>query len=497
MQSGGPTLAESCFSDETVVALRHGGLPHTLRAQLDEHLRGCAVCRARVRAGSTPGDNPTEVSRVGPNPAEGDLPPGTMVDHYRVDRQVGKGGMGEVYLASDTLLGRRVALKMVKPQLVAREKLRQQFLREARAMAKLSHPNIVTIHGVGEADGRPYVALEFVDGETMRQRALHTAFVFQEASFVGAEVADALAAAHAAGVVHRDLKPTNIMLGRDGRTRVLDFGLAKIVGGDSMGMSGEMVGFGGMTDSTLTVMGGTPMYMPPEQWKGTGTGHAADIWALGVILYEMCTGRRPYDHAVSSEDPVERMTKLCTMVCSDDPVPVDATGVPPVMVSVVTACLAKDPRARPTAAEVATTLWQVSEAPLSRRAGSNTRSHSELSTMAAESARPPESKGRLWLVAGAAAAMLVGGTAAAGAKLMRGEPSTAGAAWSVVADLSAPLPPEPVAAPRAVSDAMPLDERLAPPPKPASSGRPAPPSAPPSAPRSTPSVVPRDPLSYR
>jgi len=492
VQSGGPTLAESCFSDETVVALRHGGLPHTLRAQLDEHLRGCAVCRARVRAGSTPGDNPTEVSRVGPNPAEGDLPPGTMVDHYRVDRQVGKGGMGEVYLASDTLLGRRVALKMVKPQLVAREKLRQQFLREARAMAKLSHPNIVTIHGVGEANGRPYVALEFVDGETMRDRARHTAFVFQEAAVVGAEVADALAAAHSAGVIHRDLKPTNIMLGRDGRTRVLDFGLAKMMGGDSMGLSGEM-SVGGLTDSTLTVMGGTPMYMPPEQWKGTGTGWAADIWALGVLLYEMCTGRRPYEREIAGDDPVERMTKLCARVCSDEPVPLDDTGVPPVMHGIITACLAKDPGRRPSAAEMSTALWAISEAPLARRGG-HTRSHSEISAVAPTVFRQPAPAGpRRWLPIGAAAAMIVGGAMAALASFgLRDEPQAAKAAWSGLPSLEFPpatpapkeAPPAPPPAPAESEDAR--DE-----PTP----QPAPPPPPPTDPAA--SAAPRDPLSYR
>lgn len=496
MQTGGPTLAESCLSDETVLALRDGGLPYTLRAQLDEHLNGCAICRARVRARSGSGDSPllTEVSRVGPNPLDADLPPGTIVDHYRVERQVGKGGMGEVYLASDTLLGRRVALKMVKPQLVVREKLRQQFLREARAMAKLSHPNIVTIHGVGEADGRPYVALEFVDGETMRDRARHTAFVFQEAAVIGAEVADALAAAHAAGVIHRDLKPTNIMLGRDGRTRVLDFGLAKMIGGESMGVSGEM-SFGALTDSTLTVMGGTPMYMPPEQWKGTGTGWAADIWALGVILYEMCTGRRPYEREIECGDPVERMTQLCARVCSDDPVPIDDTGVPPVMHGIISACLAKEPGRRPSASEVASALWAISEAPLARRGGGHTRSQSEISALApATFSQPAPAPRHGWLVLGAAAALVIGGAVAVAASLgLRDESRAASAAWSGLASLevpreqTAPSPAEPVP----VAPPTPVEEEPAP--KAQKTGA-RPPAAPPTP---APSAAPRDPLSYR
>lgn len=432
---------------------------------------------------------------MGPNPLDADLRPGTMVDHYRVERQVGKGGMGEVYLASDTLLGRRVALKMVKPQLVVREKLRQQFLREARAMAKLSHPNIVTIHGVGEADGRPYVALEFVDGETMRDRARHTAFVFQEAAVVGAEVADALAAAHAAGVIHRDLKPTNIMLGRDGRTRVLDFGLAKMIGGESMGVSGEM-SLGALTDSTLTVMGGTPMYMPPEQWKGTGTGWAADIWALGVLLYEMCTGRRPYERAIEGGDPVERMTQLCARVCSDDPVPIDDIGVPPVMYGIIAACLAKEPGRRPSASEVASALWAISEAPLARRGGGHTRSQSEISVLtSAAFSQPTPARRRPWIALGAAATVLVGGAVAAAVSFgQREESRAASKAWSGFAALEVPriqAEPHPAETEPAPPASTAEDEPTTHAPTKAGPRRSAAPPSP------SPSAAPRDPLSYR
>ncbi|MEM1032323.1 MAG: protein kinase [Myxococcota bacterium] len=415
--------AEPCLSDETVVALRAGALPDTVQDDVAAHLTRCAACRARLAQGGTTTSAPilTEVSRVSTPPIALELSPGTMVDHYRVEHAVGKGGMGQVYLARDTALGRSVALKIVKPQLAVRPKLREQFFREARAMAKVSHPNIVTIHGVGESEGQPYVALEFVDGETLRSRMSRATLGLEEMARIGAEVADALAAAHAAGVVHRDLKPTNIMLGRDGRTRVVDFGIAKTVEVEPLGVPGDA--WPGMTsggEPTLTVVGGTPMYMPPEQWLGASTGPPADLWALGVVLHELTTGRRPYD---APEFPSHGGTAappgLIDRVCDDTPVPLDDRFLPLALAPIVRACLAKDPDTRPSALQVATALWEVADAPPRSRASARGLRELDAPPSVAKTPRSPFPAGRPFrrrsrtvLLAGAIVSMGLGGATA-------------------------------------------------------------------------------------
>src|SRR5262245_19174204 len=207
--------------------------------------------------------------------------------HYRLDARIGEAGMGEVFHAFDTRLNRPVAIKVMRAD---RGDLRsvEGFLREARAASALNHPNIVVIHEVGEtAAGHHYLVQEFVEGRTLRE-ALAERQPLGAIIDVGLQVARALAAAHAAGIVHRDVKPENIMIRPDGFVKVLDFGVARQT---SDGGSAAMT----HTD-VRTVAGtftGTPAYIAPEQISGSASGPAADIFSLGIVLYEIASGRRP------------------------------------------------------------------------------------------------------------------------------------------------------------------------------------------------------------
>ncbi len=209
---------------------------------------------------------------------------GDTVEHFRVLRVLGQGGMGRVLLARDTRLGRLVALKIIRPDRADPERL-LALLDEARLTARLAHPHIVAIHHIGRWGPTPYLALEYVEGVTLRQRAREGPLGEREVVRIGAAMASALAAAHAQGIMHRDLKPENVMVPRDGRLRVLDFGIAAVLetqaGGPRSTRGGEIVG--------------TPGYMAPEQWTADPATPAVDLWALGVVLYELLAGHRPFD----------------------------------------------------------------------------------------------------------------------------------------------------------------------------------------------------------
>jgi serine/threonine protein kinase len=218
---------------------------------------------------------------------------GQVVKHYRVIGPIGEGGMGEVYLAKDTILGRRVALKVL-PEYIGKEPDRlRRFKQEARSASTLNHPNVCVIHEIGETeDGRPFIAMEHIEGETLRHRLNEREMKLGEALDIAIQVADALTAAHDAGIVHRDIKPENIMIRRDGYVKVFDFGLAKLteqrLNSDNATMSTLLV-----NSSPGTVMG-TAAYMSPEQARGVSVDARTDIWSLGVVLYEMVSGRPPF-----------------------------------------------------------------------------------------------------------------------------------------------------------------------------------------------------------
>jgi serine/threonine protein kinase len=219
---------------------------------------------------------------------EHSLEPGTVLGSYTVVREIGRGGMGRVYLASDGQLGRTVALKALAPQLTREPLHRDRLRREARAAAVLTHPGICTVYALEELDGELYIATEFVEGHTLRDEIAGGQRPSLEAIVTTArDLASALASAHAKGITHRDLKPENVMRTRDGRIKVLDFGLARVEAGP-----------GGIA-ATLTAplpggIAGTPAYMSPEQIEGRTAGPGADVFALGVLMYEWISGRHPF-----------------------------------------------------------------------------------------------------------------------------------------------------------------------------------------------------------
>lgn len=240
---------------------------------------------------------------------QNELAAGQTIGHYKIVSQLGAGGMGEVYLAHDTTLGRKIALKLLPAEFTRDTRRMRRFQQEARAASALNHPNIVTIHEVGEVDGRHFIATEFIDGETLRQRlsgtptgdsgsrTSGTSLKIGEILNIGIQTADALAAAHEAGILHRDIKPENIMVRRrDNYIKVLDFGLAKLTGEvDTEGPTRPQV----MTGAGLVM--GTVSYMSPEQARGEKVDSRTDIWSLGVVLYELIAGCRPFQGANTNE----------------------------------------------------------------------------------------------------------------------------------------------------------------------------------------------------
>ncbi|HEU4387791.1 MAG TPA: protein kinase [Blastocatellia bacterium] len=218
------------------------------------------------------------------------IEPEGQIDRFKIGRSLGSGGMGEIFEAYDTNLHRRVAIKVLASKHVEDATMKQRFLREARMASQLNHPNIATIHEIGEASGNPYIVMEYVEGETLAARLGAGPLDLRTIADVGQQTAEALAEAHTAGVVHRDIKPSNIMISSRGRVKVLDFGLAKPL---------PLVERRSGTSQQLTESGillGTVSYMAPEQASGKGeVSHLSDIFSLGVVLYEATTGRLPFE----------------------------------------------------------------------------------------------------------------------------------------------------------------------------------------------------------
>ena len=206
---------------------------------------------------------------------------GTIISHYTILEKLGEGGMGVVYLAEDTRLGREVAIKFLPSEASSTDENRQRFEQEARAAARLNHPNICTIHHFGEHEGRPFLVMEYIEGSTLRERLQERTLPVTEALEYATQILEALIKAHDAGIIHRDIKPGNIMVNADGHIKVMDFGLAKL-----KGSAGEIT----KTGSTV----GTMAYMSPEQIQGKEVDHRADIFAFGVVLFEMLAGVRPF-----------------------------------------------------------------------------------------------------------------------------------------------------------------------------------------------------------
>jgi eukaryotic-like serine/threonine-protein kinase len=261
---------------------------------------------------------------------------GSRLDAYEIVRPLGSGGMGEVWLATEVRLGRKVALKVL-PADVTRDRSRvQRFEQEARAASALNHPNVCTILALGEtSEGQHYIAMEYVEGETLRQRLSATRFAISESIDIAIQTAAALSAAHSAGIVHRDVKPENVMLRPDGFVKVLDFGLAKLTPSSPFIAGADATHTAVRTDAGTVV--GTAAYMSPEQARGQEVDARTDIWSLGVLLYEMAAGHRPFTGRTNVE--------LSSAILRDPPAPLPA-HVPATLGRVVAKCLAKDPAQR-------------------------------------------------------------------------------------------------------------------------------------------------------
>src|SRR6187399_156645 len=223
------------------------------------------------------------------------LTPGTRLGLYEVTAQIGEGGMGQVYRATDTKLKRQVAIKVLPPAVAADADRLARFQREAEVLASLNHPNIAAIYGLEESGGTTALVMELVEGDDLSQRLARGAIPLDEALPIARQIANALDAAHEQGIIHRDLKPANVKVRADGTVKVLDFGLAKALDAHASGATADAMSSPTITSPAMTEAGmilGTAAYMSPEQARGKSVDKRADIWAFGVVLYEMLTGER-------------------------------------------------------------------------------------------------------------------------------------------------------------------------------------------------------------
>ena len=261
------------------------------------------------------------------------------LSHYRLDEEIGRGGMGVVYRATDTRLGRAAAIKVLPAESTGNAERTQRFVQEARAASALNHPNIITIYEIGEDQGNTFIAMELVDGTPLDKVLTRGRLPIATALDYATQVAGALAAAHARGIIHRDIKPANIIITADGRVKLLDFGLAKLI---ERGPSEPTLT---ALETTPGIVMGTLAYMSPEQAEGRPVDARADIFSLGAVIYEMLAGRRPF--AGSSG------VGLITAILRDQPPPLRTLreDAPPAVVETVERALAKDPAARQTNAE--------------------------------------------------------------------------------------------------------------------------------------------------
>src|SRR5438477_1565090 len=231
---------------------------------------------------------------------QADLLIGRTIGHYKISEQIGTGGMGEVYLATDMTAGRKAALKLLPTRFTSDAERLKRFQQEARALVGLNHPNILTVYEIGEDHSTHYIASELIEGETLRQRLTRGPMELSDAVEVAIQVANALAAAHETGIVHRDIKPENIMLRPDGYVKVLDFGIAKLAEQEAPATLPKDEALLPVETNLGSILG-TVRYMSPEQAFGAPVDERTDIWSLGVVLYEMVTRHAPFTGDTSRE----------------------------------------------------------------------------------------------------------------------------------------------------------------------------------------------------
>ncbi|MGH9753464.1 MAG: protein kinase domain-containing protein [Blastocatellia bacterium] len=260
-------------------------------------------------------------------------PRARFIGHYRLLSLLGRGGMGEVYLAIDTRLGREVALKLLPAEFASDAERVKRFEREARIASALNHPNILTIYEIGRDGEAIFIATEFVEGPTLRQLLANGAITLTEAVDIGAQTASALEAAHGAGIVHRDIKPENVMLRPDGYVKVLDFGLAKPIEAAFATSSYSSIMTRDSYETTPGALIGTFRYMSPEQARGQSVDHRSDIWSLGAVFYEMLAGVSPFEGETPSD--------IIAAILTREPPPL-AEPAEPELQNIVARALAKD-----------------------------------------------------------------------------------------------------------------------------------------------------------
>ena len=260
---------------------------------------------------------------------------GDFVSHYRILSKIGAGGMGEVYLAIDTILDRKVALKILPSEVTSNPQRVRRFLQEAKAASSLNHPHIITVHEVGEANSTYFIATEFIDGVTLRDAIKRNPLQIGRVIEIAIQVGSALTAAHEVKLIHRDIKPENIMLRADGYVKVLDFGLAKLVQQDAPDAEAST-----LVNTADGVVLGTISYMSPEQARGLEVDARTDVWSLGVVIYEMVTGRPPFEGTTMSD--------VMVSLLDHEPAPLGrySPGVPADLERIIKKALAKDPNDR-------------------------------------------------------------------------------------------------------------------------------------------------------
>src|SRR6478735_2242135 len=290
--------------------------PDQVSAFLDTACEGDAVLRREVEvllASDQRAGRFIETSSVGLTTRviqnqQADSLVGRTIGHYKISESIGTGGMGEVYLATDMTAGRKAALKLLPLRFTGDAERLKRFQQEAHAVVGLNHPNIVTVYEIGEDHSTHYIASELIEGETLRQRLMRGQIEVGEAVDVAIQVANALVAAHNAGIVHRDIKPENIMLRPDGYVKVLDFGIAKLAE-QEVPLTTPRDEALSLVETNLGSILGTVRYMSPEQACGTQVNNSTDIWSLGVVLYEMVTGHAPF----TGDTPKEVMSAILDM----------------------------------------------------------------------------------------------------------------------------------------------------------------------------------------
>jgi len=283
---------------------------------------------------------------------------GRTIAHYRITAAIGSGGMGEVYRATDTKLGRVVAIKVLPPEMAESPERLERFQREAKALAALDHPGIVTVHSVEQADGVHFLTMQLVEGQPLARLIHEDGMPVESIVEIATALAEAIAAAHDKGIVHRDLKPGNVMVTTDGRVKVLDFGLAKVEGSSEVAQADSELSTQMRTREGV-VMGTLP-YMSPEQVSGMKVDQRTDIFSLGILVYEMATGRRPFQGRSSAE--------LASAILRDAPPTLEQSrsDLPEGLRRVIARCLRKKPDDRfPTAREAAEALRNLPNRPAS------------------------------------------------------------------------------------------------------------------------------------